>query len=43
MTGTSQLFPAGHYKNVYILSNKEGIMFKVILSILNFSKDKGEI
>ena len=44
MIGTIQLFPAGHYKNVYVLTNNnEGIVFKVILSILNFSKDKGEI
>ena len=43
MTATNQLFPAGHYKNVYIFTNNDGIMFKVITFILNFSKDKIEI
>ena len=39
---TTQLFSAGHYKNVYTFTNNEGAMFKVITSIYNFSKDKVE-
>lgn len=42
MMASNQLFPAGQYKNVYTLSNDEKFVFKIITSILNFSKDKGE-
>ena len=40
MTATNQLFPAGHYKNVYALSNNEGFMFKIVSFVYNFSMDK---
>ena len=40
---TNQLFPAGQYKNVFVFSNDEGVVFKIITTIINFSKDKEEI
>ena len=41
MVATTQLFPAGHYKNVYIFTNNE-FSFKIIIYVANFSKDKVE-
>lgn len=43
IVATNQLFPAGQYKNIYVLSNDDGIVFKINLFILNFSKDKSEM
>lgn len=43
MMSSNQLFPAGHYKNVYNISNNDGVVFKIITIVLNFSMDKGEI
>ena len=42
MMATIQLFPAGQYKNVYIFTNNDGVMFKVITLVLNYSEDKVE-
>ena len=40
MMSTTQLFPAGHYKNLYALTNNEGVMFKIVSYIYNYSNDK---